>query len=137
MEKATEINTLASKGEQLRLLHQEHIELDSRLWSGSFNAKESSLHQLAPYVGKLKSGMVRVLIELYSRPGDVVLDPFCGAGVVPLECIIMGRHAIANDLSPYAYTITRGKLSAPPTKQVGIARSADILREIESNVHCY
>ena len=108
MEKATEINTLVSKGEQLRLIHEENVELDSRLWSGSFNSKESSMHQLAPYVGKLKSGMVRVLVELYSKPGDVVLDPFCGAGVVPLECIIMGRHTVANDLSPYAYTITRG-----------------------------
>lgn len=135
MEKATEIDTVTWQGEQLSLLHQEHTELDARLWSGSFNAKESSLHQLAPYVGKLKSGMVRVLIELYSRPGDVVLDPFCGAGVVPLECLIMGRHAIANDLSPYAYTITRGKLTAPPTKQLALLEASDIIREIESNVH--
>ena len=135
MEKATEIDTLVLQGEQLPLLGQERIELDARLWSGSFNAKESSLHQLAPYVGKLKSGMVRVLIELYSRPGDVVLDPFCGAGVVPLQCVIMGRHAIANDLSPYAYAITRGKLSAPLTKQEALHEAEDILREVESHVH--
>lgn len=135
MEKATEIDTLALHGEQLSLFPQERIELDARLWCGSFNAKESSLHQLAPYVGKLKSGMVRVLIELYSRPGDVVLDPFCGAGVVPLECVITGRHTIANDLSPYAYTITRGKLSAPLTKQVALKEAEDALAEIESRVH--
>ena len=90
------------------------------------------MHQLAPYVGKLKSGMVRVLIELYSRPGDIVIDPFCGAGVVPLECVIMGRHAIANDLSPYAYVITRGKLSAPFTKQEALHKAEEALREIES-----
>ncbi len=52
------------------------IPIDRQLWQGSFNAKESSLHQLAPYVGKLKSGMVRVLLENYSQPGDTVLDPF-------------------------------------------------------------
>lgn len=120
------------QGEQLRLLPQEQIELDARLWSGSFNARESSMHQLAPYVGKLKSGMVRVLIELYSRPGDVVLDPFCGAGVVPLESVIMGRHAMANDLSPYAYVITRGKLSAPFTKLEALREAEEALREIES-----
>jgi hypothetical protein len=132
MEKATKIELEAMPGEQLRLLREERVELDSRLWSGSFNAKESSMQQLAPYVGKLKSGMVRVLIELYSRPGDVVLDPFCGAGVVPLECIIMGRHAIANDLSPYAYVITRGKLSAPFSKQAALRAAEDALDEIES-----
>ncbi|MFW6118148.1 MAG: DNA methyltransferase [Chloroflexota bacterium] len=134
MEKTTEINTLVLQGEQPRLFREEHIELNARLWAGSFNAKESSMHQLAPYVGKLKSGMVRVLIGLYSRPGDVVLDPFCGAGVVPLECVILGRHAIANDLSPYAYVITRGKLSAPPTEQEALHKAEDALREIESRI---
>jgi hypothetical protein len=93
------------------------------------------MHQLAPYVGKLKSGMVRVLIELYSRPGDVVLDPFCGAGVVPLECILMGRHTIANDLSPYAYTITRGKLSAPLTMHEALQETERVLCETESRIH--
>ncbi len=132
MEKASKIEVESLPGEQLRLLREERIELDSRLWSGSFNAKESSMQQLAPYVGKLKSGMVRVLIELYSRPGDVVLDPFCGAGVVPLECIIMGRHATGNDLSPYAYVITRGKLSAPLSKQDALREAEDALQEIES-----
>jgi len=135
MEKATKIELEALPGEQLRLLREERIELDSRLWSGSFNAKESSMQQLAPYVGKLKSGMVRVLIELYSRPGDVVLDPFCGAGVVPLECVIMGRHAIANDLSPYAYVITRGKLSAPFSKQEALRELEHALQEIEPRAH--
>jgi len=135
MEKATKVELEAMLGEQLRLLREDRIELDSRLWSGSFNAKESSMQQLAPYVGKLKSGMVRVLIELYSRPGDVVLDPFCGAGVVPLECIIMGRHAIASDLSPYAYVITRGKLSAPFSKQEALREAEDALDEIESRAH--
>jgi len=76
-----------------------------------------------------------VLIELYSRPGDVVLDPFCGAGVVPLECVITGRHTIANDLSPYAYVITRGKLSAPYTKGEALNQTEDILQEVDSRVH--
>jgi len=134
MEETTEINTVILQGEQPRLFHEERIELNARLWAGSFNARESSMHQLAPYVGKLKSGMVRVLVELYSRPGDVILDPFCGAGVVPLECVILSRHAIANDLSPYAYVITRGKLSAPPTKQEALHKAEDALREIESRI---
>ncbi|MBU2008754.1 MAG: hypothetical protein KJ624_02720 [Chloroflexi bacterium] len=101
------------------------------VWAGSFNARESSMHQLAPYVGKLKSGMVRVLISLYSQPGDIVLDPFCGSGVVPLESVLMGRHAVANDLSPYAYVITRGKLSAPKSKHDALRQAEEAIQEIE------
>lgn len=85
-------------------------ELDSRFWRGSFNKRESTLQQLSPYVGKMKSGMARALITLYSEPGDTVLDPFSGSGVVPLEAALLERVAWANDLSPYAYVLTRGKL---------------------------
>lgn len=120
------------QGKQLALFQQDDsVGLDSRLWAGSFNARESSMHQLAPYVGKLKSGIVRTLIELYSRVGDIVLDPFCGSGVVPLECVLMGRHTMANDLSPYAYVITRAKLSAPRTKHDALRQADDVIQEVE------
>jgi SAM-dependent methyltransferase len=99
------------------------------LWEGCFNAKESSIHQLSPYVGKMKSGMARALIEGFSNAGDVVLDPFCGSGVVPFEALLAGRHAVGNDLNPYAYTLTRGKLFAPPTYGEAIARALRLLDE--------
>lgn len=97
--------------------------LDPRLWHGSFNGRESTLQQLSPYVGKMKSGMARVLIALYSKPGDAVLDPFAGSGVVPLEAVLSGRCAWANDLSPYAYVLTRGKLEAPENEREAIQRT--------------
>jgi len=101
---------------QLHLFQSHHkaTRVDPALWQGSFNDRESSLHQLSPYVGKLKSGMVRVLLETFSRPGEWVCDPFSGSGVVPLESLILKRKAAANDLSLYAYVLTMGKVMAPP-----------------------
>jgi SAM-dependent methyltransferase len=103
--------------------------IDGSLWEGCFNAKESSIHQLSPYVGKMKSGMAGALIEEFSRAGDVVLDPFCGSGVVPCEALLAGRHAIGNDLNPYAYVLTKGKLSAPATHAEATARALKALDE--------
>ena len=80
--------------------------LDARLWHGSLNSRECTLQQLSPYVGKMKSGMAKALVNVYSKPGDTVLDPFSGSGVVPLEAVLAGRRAWANDLSPYAYVLT-------------------------------
>lgn len=105
--------------------------LDSRLWEGSFNGRESTLHQLSPYVGKLKSGMAKVLIQHYSQPGEIVLDPFAGSGVVPLESVLAGRTAWANDLSPYAYVLTRGKLETPDNEELAIAHTQPLLDRIE------
>jgi DNA modification methylase len=101
---------------QLHLFQSHHkaTRFDPALWQGSFNDRESSLHQLSPYVGKLKSGMVRVLLETFSHPGEWVCDPFSGSGVVPLESLILKRKAAANDLSLYAYVLTMGKVIAPP-----------------------
>jgi len=107
--------------------------LDARLWHGSFNSRESTLQQLAPYVGKMKSGMAKVLVNLYSKPGDTVLDPFSGSGVVPLEAALTGRRVWANDLSPYAYVLTRGKLETPGSEWVAIQRAKELIDTVEQN----
>lgn len=107
-----------------------HCQLDARLWQGSFNGRESTLQQLSPYVGKIKSGMAQVLINLYSKYGDTVLDPFSGSGVVPLEATLLGRRAVANDLSPYAYTLTRGKLEAPATVEAALERTEELVVQL-------
>jgi len=107
-------------------------DMDASLWQGSFNGRESSLQQLSPYVGKLKSGMVRVLLSLYSKPNDIILDPFSGSGVVPLEAAIAGRCAWANDLSLYAYVLTRGKLEAPSSKEFAIDQARSFITAAEN-----
>lgn len=115
--------------EQLSLI--DYKDVNSNLWHGSFNGKESTLQQLSPYVGKLKSGMAKVLIKKYSQPGEIVLDPFSGSGVVPLESLLLGRIAFANDLSPYAYVLTRGKLEAPKNKYIAFNQAKEVINKIK------
>ena len=105
--------------------------LDSRQWHGSFNSRESTIQQLSPYVGKMKSGMAKVLINLFTEPAETVLDPFSGSGVVPFEAVLCGRRAWANDLSPYAYVLTKGKLEAPGSEMIALQRANDLLDELE------
>jgi len=106
-------------------------QLDASLWHGSFNGRESTLQQLSPYIGKMKSGMAEALINLYSDQGDIVLDPFSGSGVVPLQAVLAGRSAWANDLNPYAFVLTRGKLEAPPNREEALRRAEVLLSMIE------
>lgn len=100
------------------------------LWNGSFNGKESSLQQLSPYVGKLKSGVVRILIEYFTKPGQWVCDPFSGSGVVLLEALLTRRKAAANDLSTYAYCVTKGKAEAPTDCEEAIRQTEKMLRYV-------
>ena len=79
-------------------------------WSGSATGRESSLHQLSPYIGKMKSSMAGVLIDGFTREGELIYDPFCGSGTVLLEGWLKGRNVIGVDRNPYAVTLSRGKL---------------------------
>src|SRR3954470_13785945 len=81
-----------------------------RDWSGSAQQNETTLHQLSPYIGKLKSSIAGSLISQFTQAGDVVYDPFSGSGTVALEAWIAGRNVIANDYSPYAALLSRAKL---------------------------
>jgi hypothetical protein len=117
----------------LPITETEKLPLTTALWEGSFNKRESTLHQLAPYVGKLKSGMVKVLLEYFSEENDVVLDPFCGSGVVPLEALLRGRKIIGNDLNLYAFTITMGKVTVPSDVEVALADTGKLIEYVEKN----
>jgi DNA modification methylase len=77
------------------------------------NTKENTFHQLSPYLGKLKSNIARKLILNYTKPYDTIFDPFSGSGTVVLESLILDRHVIANDINPYAVTLTNAKMYPP------------------------
>jgi D12 class N6 adenine-specific DNA methyltransferase len=94
-------------------------------WTGSAPKNESTLHQLSPYIGKLKSSIAASLVSQFTHAGDLIYDPFSGSGTVALEAWAANRSVIANDLSPYAYVVTRAKLFPPRSLQAA-------LRSIES-----
>ncbi len=49
----------------------------------------------------------REIIARFTEPGDVILDPFAGGGVVLVEGLILRRRVVAVDLSPLAVEIMR------------------------------
>ncbi|MEK7677625.1 MAG: DNA methyltransferase [Verrucomicrobiota bacterium] len=60
-----------------------------------------------PYFTRRPANVVRAYLERYSQDRDVVLDPFGGTGVTAIEAFLLGRHAIQNDLNPFANFIAR------------------------------
>jgi len=90
------------------------------------------MHQLSPYIGKLKSTIAHDLVAEHSRKGDLVVEPFAGAGTVPLESVLQGRRAFAADISPYSACLCRAKLSAPLSLSQALAAAERALREAQT-----
>lgn len=104
------------------------------IWAGSSVGSESTLHQISPYIGKMKSTMARALVELSSRKGDLIYDPFCGSGTIAFETWASGRHIIANDLSPYAAILNKAKLFPTLSVEQSMIEIDDISEQVSKSL---
>ena len=66
-------------------------------------------HYLFRFPAKFHPPAVRCLLERFSKPGDTILDPFCGSGTLLVEALIYDRAAIGIDVDPVATFISRVK----------------------------
>lgn len=53
------------------------------------------------YIGATPSWVIWQLVQRYTRPGDLVVDPFCGSGTTLDVARDTGREARGFDLAPY------------------------------------
>jgi hypothetical protein len=75
-------------------------------------------HAICPYFAMFPEDFAERWISKLTVPGDVVLDPFCGRGTAPFQALLMDRQAVAGDINPVAYCITRAKTNAPSLSAV-------------------
>ena len=73
---------------------------------------------MCTYLGSLPAALAHDLIARWSRPGDVVLDPFCGRGTVPLQASLERRIGVGIDRNPLAQLLTAAALDPPSRRDV-------------------
>jgi DNA modification methylase len=95
-------NTLENSLKRLQLKEWTKGEFSKQNWG-------VWMHSISSYVGRIKPSFAHFLIDIFSEENDLILDPFCGIGTIPLEADNMRRRTIANDLNPYANIITKAK----------------------------
>lgn len=109
----------------------EFIKTLPELWKGSAINQEITLHQLSPYIGKMKSIMAGSLIFAVTKKGETVYDPFSGSGTIALEAWTHGRNVISSDLSPYAYLLTQAKLNPYNSVEEANKEMVALVKEVE------
>ena len=69
--------------------------------------KTSSSYRVHSYHTKMPHEAIRPFITSFTRPGELVFDPFCGSGMTGVAALMEGRQAILSDVSPAAVHIAR------------------------------
>lgn len=60
--------------------------------------------------GQKPLGLMRAIIRDYTKPGDLVVDPFCGGGTTALACVMEGRRCITSEVDPDTFAKARKRL---------------------------
>lgn len=65
------------------------------------------MYKMHKYWGKKSPDVIARYISRFTRPDEIILDPFCGSGITLSEALRLGRKAIGIDINPVATFIAR------------------------------
>lgn len=83
------------------------------------------LHSICPYFAMFPEDYVARHLFSFTRPGDLILDPFCGRGTTILESTLQKRRALGTDVNLVAACVSGAKANVPPVDEV-LARLTDL-----------
>ncbi len=86
--------------------------------SFDFEGEDTSYltHAFHPYPAKFPPQLPRALLAKFARPGERVLDPFCGSGTTLVEARLQGVHSTGVDINGLACLLSKVK-STPLSPQ--------------------
>src|SRR3954471_22683735 len=68
------------------------------------------VHGIHPSLGKFVPQLAEELLRRHLRPGQTVLDPFCGSGTTLVEAAALGINGVGCDVSAFHVRLARAKL---------------------------
>ena len=80
--------------------HAEFTSETTTVWS--FPVRGTWATHNNKYRGNFAPQLARNVIEMYSQPGDLILDPMAGGGTTLIEAKLLGRRFIGADINPAA-----------------------------------
>ena len=94
---------------KIKRLHPKDFK-EERTTVWSFKQRGDWATHSGEYRGNWSPYIPRNVILKYSKPGELVLDYFCGAGTTAVECKLLGRRCIAMDINEKAIELARKNL---------------------------
>lgn len=100
-----------------------------RLYLGELGTRRLT-HQLFRYPAKFHPPVVAELLDRYTMPSQLVMDPFVGLGTALVESAVMQRRSIGFDVDPVAAMIAKAKTTIYDIPEV-VEDCSRLLRAID------
>lgn len=98
--------------------------------------QHTPIYKMHRYYARRPWNVFEHLLNHYSEPGEIVLDPFCGGGVTLVEGLILKRKVVGVDLNPLATFIT--ELEVMPLDIHEFQKVfAEIIKTVDSKITKY
>lgn len=93
--------------------------LDKVIYPHLVAKKDSNpIHKLFSYPAKFQGYLPEAVIRNFTKPGDVVLDPYSGGGTTAVAAMLNGRNSISYDLNPISVLSATAKTTILSTNEV-------------------
>lgn len=102
------------------------IFIEGEFWT-SKQRQANKLHEIS-YRACFKPQLPNFFINLFTKPGEFVCDPFAGRGTTLVEAALLKRKIISNDINPLSRILTEPRICPPNLDNV-----IDRLNEIDLN----
>lgn len=104
----------------------------TEIWDIHNTSKELAYltHGIFRFYGKFPPPIARYLIEKYTKPGDLVLDPMVGSGTTAVDATQMKRKVICADVSPISELLVTVKCT--PLEEADLAKA---FKQIKADYH--
>ncbi len=79
-------------------------------------------HDIYRYPARFSPLFARAAIELFTKPGDTILDPFMGGSTSLVEALALGRHAVGADINELSVFLARVKTLMLPDADINSLR---------------
>ena len=135
----TERVVIASKGRMDRALSPDlraaaGLPSESSITTGEFMKATTDVWEIRPasatrvgHPAPFPVELPQRLIELYTYRGDLVLDPFMGAGTTAVAAVHTGRHYVGFDTNPDYLTIAEERIAAEQDRGDGDSLTEAVL----------
>ena len=80
------------------------------------------------YYAMFPQSFIHDAIANLTKPGEAILDPFCGRGNAPFTATVLGRPALGIDVNPIAWLFATAKLQPAATAEEVTLRLSQISR---------